>query len=217
MFDKMHGADRFLASGVEATSLWRAGGHGRVSPLYGPDATPETRAWFLQTGGIVNQQLVPAPKRPLSRTRKTAVAMGALIAAPLLMASTACGSNNADTHDGSTAAAKPAAGHTSPAATPATHPSPSAGPAQKLADLDGNLRPADQYQQVLSALAPRCKEDLPHLATVVDTTLKAVKKKGGSDEDEFSVLQKLEAWVPAGKPRANCASEATAYVAQREK
>lgn len=140
--------------------------------------------------------------------------MGTLIAAPLLMAATACGPGNGTTHGTSTATAKPAAGHTGPAATPATQTSPPPGPAQKLADLDGNLRPADQYQQVLSALAPRCTEDLMHLVTVVDTTRKALKK-GGADEDEFAVLQKLEAWVPAGKPRVNCASKATAYVAQR--
>ncbi|MDF2269035.1 hypothetical protein P2Q00_26880 [Streptomyces coacervatus] len=127
------------------------------------------------------------------------------------MAATACGSSNTDTNDTSTAAAKPAS---SP--SPSTHPSAPPGPDQKLAALDGNLRPADQYQQVLSALAPRCKEDVSHLATVVDTTLKSLKKKGATDEDEFSVLQKLEAWVPAGDPRVNCASKAAAYVAQRQ-
>ncbi|WP_344404558.1 hypothetical protein [Streptomyces longisporus] len=151
----------------------------------------------------------------MSRRGNTAVAVGALIVVPVLMAGTACGSKNAATHDASTAAAQPAAGHTSPAATPATRTSPPPGPAQKLAGLDGGLRPADQYQQVLAALAPRCKEDLPHLATVVDTTLKAIKKKGGG-EDEFGVLQKLETWVPAGKPRTTCASLAAAYVAQRD-
>ncbi|MFF4798212.1 hypothetical protein ACFY1U_07340 [Streptomyces sp. NPDC001351] len=161
-------------------------------------------------------QLVSAPKTPLSRRRRTAVAVEALIVSPVLMAGTACGSKNAGTHDTSTAAAKPAAGHSSPAATPAAQTSPPPGPAQKLADLDGNLRPADQYQQVLAALAPRCTEDLPHLTTVVDTTLRALKKKGGADEDEFSVLQKLEAWVPAGKPRTACASKAAAYAAQRD-
>lgn len=137
-----------------------------------------------------------------------------LIAAPLLMAATACGSENADTHDTSTAAAKPAASHTGSVATPAAHPSASPGPAQKLAGLDGNVRPADQYQQVLDVLAPRCKEDRSQLAAVVDTTVKALKKKG-DDEDEFGVLQQLETWVPAGKPRADCASKAAAYVAQR--
>ncbi|MFF4358682.1 hypothetical protein [Streptomyces sp. NPDC001604] len=152
----------------------------------------------------------------MNKRGKAAVAVGALIVAPVLMAGTACGSEGAATHDTSTAAAQPAAGRTSPAAPPATRTSPPPGPAQKLADLDGGLRPADQYRQVLAALAPRCKEDLPHLATVVDTTLKAVKKKGGADEDEFGVLQKLEAWVPAGKPRRSCASQAAAYVAQRD-
>ncbi|WP_267883717.1 hypothetical protein [Streptomyces sp. NRRL S-646] len=39
--------------------------------------------------------------------------------------------------------------------------------------------------------APRPRPS--HLATVVDTTRKAPKKKGGADEDEFGVLQKPEA------------------------
>ncbi|WP_123967032.1 hypothetical protein [Streptomyces sp. TLI_185] len=139
-----------------------------------------------------------------------------MIAAPLLIAATACGSGHANSQGTSTAAAKPPASHTGPAATPAARTSPPPGPARKLADLDGNLRPADQYQQVLSALAPRCKEDPSHLATVVDTTRKALKKKGGAEEDEFGILQKLEAWVPAGKPRVNCASQTAAYAARRE-
>ncbi|WP_128802737.1 MULTISPECIES: hypothetical protein [unclassified Streptomyces] len=138
----------------------------------------------------------------------------ALIAAPLLMVATACGSKDDGGHDASTAAARPAASRTG-ATTPAAHTSAPPGPAQRLAGLDGNLRPAEQYAQVLSALAPRCKEDTAHLATVVDTTLKSMKKKGGADtgDDEFSVLQKLEAAVPAGKPKADCAAQAAAYAA----
>ncbi|MFJ6084069.1 hypothetical protein ACIQI8_21960 [Streptomyces sp. NPDC092369] len=154
----------------------------------------------------MKEQFAPARRRPPGRGKWAAVAVGTLIAAPLLLTSTACGAKDSDPHAGSTAAA-------TPSHTPATHMSAPPGPAQRLADLDGDYRAADQYQQVLSALAPRCKEDPSHLATVVDTTQKALKHKGGTD-DEFGVLQKLEAWVPAGRPRADCASEATAYAAQ---
>jgi hypothetical protein len=162
----------------------------------------------------VNQQPVPAPRNPLSGRKRTAVAVGTLIAAPLLMVATACGSKDDGGHDASTAAARPAASR-SGAAAPAAHASAPPGPAQRLADLDGDLRPAEQYDQVLSALAPRCKEDRAQLVNVVDTTLKSLKKKAGADEeeDEFGVLQKLESVVPAGKPKADCASQAAAYAA----
>ncbi|MEU3334319.1 hypothetical protein [Streptomyces sp. NPDC006668] len=141
------------------------------------------------------------------RRRKSVLAVGALIAAPLLLAATACGSEGTGAQSPATSA---------PAKSPpATHTSAPAGPAQKLAALDGGLRPAEQYQQVLDALAPRCAEDRPHLTTVVDTTRKALRKKG-VDEDEFGVLQKLETWVPSGEPRTNCASRAASYVAQQE-
>ncbi|MEV0205976.1 hypothetical protein AB0H97_12325 [Streptomyces sp. NPDC050788] len=131
------------------------------------------------------------------------------------MVATACGSKDDGGQDASTAAARPAASRSSAAATSAAHASAPPGPAQRLADLDGGLRPAEQYDQVLSALAPRCKEDRAQLVNVVDTTLKSLKKKAGADEeeDEFGVLQKLESVVPAGKPKADCASQAAAYAA----
>jgi hypothetical protein len=144
------------------------------------------------------------------RRRKTVVAMGALITAPLLLMATACDSKGTDATD-----AHPSAAPVTRASPPATPTSTPPGPARKLAALDGGLRPADQYQQVLDALAPRCSEDGPHLTTVVDTTRKALRKKG-IDEDEFSVLQNLEVWVPAGRPRTNCMSQAAAYAARQE-
>ncbi|MFI8229668.1 hypothetical protein ACIGDI_12605 [Streptomyces sp. NPDC085900] len=141
--------------------------------------------------------------------RTTTVTVGTLIAASLLLACTACGgSGESGAHATPTAAAKSAVPHLGASAAP--------GPAGKLAALDGGLRPADQYQQVLTALAPRCKEDLAGLAAVVDTTLKSLKKKGITDEDEFGVLQNLEASIPSGKPKTDCASEAAAYAARRD-
>jgi hypothetical protein len=171
----------------------------------------------------VSQLPVPAPKKPLSRGKKIAVAIGVLIAAPPLIAGMVSGVKDAAAHDASAAATTPGASHSSPAAKPsakskraqATHAS-TPGPAQKLADLDGIGRPAGMYQQVLDALAPRCTEDHPHLAAMVNSTLEDLKKNGVADEDEFSVLQHLEQSVPAGKPRVNCASVAAAYATLRE-
>lgn len=171
----------------------------------------------------MGQQSVPASKKPLSRGRKIAIGIGVLIAAPPFIAGMVSGVKDAGTHNTPVAAATPAASHSSPAAkppaktkrTPATHASEPT-PAQKLADLDGNGRPATEYQQVLDALAPRCTEDRPRLAAVVHATLKDLKKKGVNDEDGFSVLQHLEHSVPAGNPRVNCASVAAAYATLRE-
>ncbi|MFJ8361395.1 hypothetical protein [Streptomyces sp. NPDC093984] len=171
----------------------------------------------------MSQQPVPAPKKPLSRGKKIAIGIGVLIAAPPLIAGMVSGVKDAATHDTSAAAATPVASHSSPAAkssaktngTLATHAS-TPGPAQKLADLDGNGRPASEYQQVLDALAPRCTEDRPRLTAVVNATRQDLKKNGVEDEDDFSVLQHLEQSVPAGNPRVNCASVAAAYATLRE-
>ncbi|MCG7205641.1 hypothetical protein [Streptomyces arenae] len=147
----------------------------------------------------------------MKKRTKTAVATGTLIAAPLLLAITACDSGGTAAQGRSAAAAQPEASHS--VGTPS--PAPASGPARKLAALDGNPRPADSYQQVLSALAPRCKEDPSRVATAVDSTLKALKKKGIDGEDEFGVLQHLEAWVPAGKPKVSCLAAGARYAAQR--
>jgi hypothetical protein len=169
----------------------------------------------------VRQQPVPAPKKPLSRGKKIAIGVGVLIAAPLFIAGMASGIKDAATQDTSAPTATPAASHSSPAAKPsakqtlAAHAS-TPGPAQKLASLDKNGRPASEYQQVLNALAPRCTEDRPRLAAVVNATLENLQKNGVNDEDEFSVLQHLEQSVPAGNPRVNCASAAAAYATLRK-
>ncbi|MEU8947807.1 hypothetical protein [Streptomyces sp. NPDC048489] len=85
-----------------------------------------------------------------------------------------------------------------------------------MADLDGLGRPAAMYQQVLVALAPRCKEDRPRLAAVIASTLDDLKKNGVDDEDGFGILQHMEQAVAAGKPRVTCASAAVAYATERK-
>ncbi|MGW0833399.1 hypothetical protein [Streptomyces prunicolor] len=170
----------------------------------------------------------------MNKGKKIAVGVGVLIAVPALVAGVVLGVENAAAHDTSTAAStrgksgtsstsstpnspnspnSPEVGHSGPAAKPSAS---TAGPAQKLADLDGIGRPADQYQQVLDALAPRCTEDKPRLTAVVSSTLEHLKKNGVDDEDAFSLLQHLEQLVPAGNPRVNCASAAATYATQRE-
>lgn len=171
----------------------------------------------------------------MSRGKKIAVGVGVLVAASALVAGVVLGVKNSAAHDTSAAAATsgtPGASgtsgtsgvsHSSPAAEPSTTtngalatPASASGPAAKLARLDGIGRPADQYQQILDALAPRCREDRPHLAVVVSSTLADMKKNGVDDEDAFSLLQHLEQFVPAGNPRVNCASAAATYATQRE-
>lgn len=167
----------------------------------------------------------------MNKGKKIAVGVGGLIAAPVLVAGVVLGVENAAAHDTSAAASTPGMSGTSstpnspgsPGSPGVRHSSPAAkpsastpGPAQKLADLDGIGRPADQYQQVLDALAPRCTEDRPRLTTVVSSTLGHLKKNGVDDEDAFSLLQHLEQFVPAGNPRVNCASAAATYATHRE-
>ena len=179
----------------------------------------------------------------VGRGKKIAVGVGVLVTASALAAGVVLGVKDHAAHDSSAAAATsgtPGASgtsgttsksglsgvsHSSPAAEPSAttngalaSPTPTAasGPAAKLARLDGIGRPADQYQQILDALAPRCTEDRPHLAVVVSSTLADLKKNGVDDEDAFSLLQHLEQFVPAGNPRVNCASAAGTYATQRE-
>ncbi|MFI6626251.1 hypothetical protein [Streptomyces sp. NPDC050528] len=154
-----------------------------------------------------------------------------LVAASALVAGVLLGVKDSAAHDTSAAATTSGTSgvrsHSSPAAKPSAttngalaSPTPASasasGPAAKLARLDGIGRPAEQYQQVLDALAPRCTEDRPHLAVVVSSTLADLKKNGVDDEDAFSLLQHLEQFVPAGNPRVNCASAAGTYATQRE-
>ncbi|MBU6534026.1 hypothetical protein ACFUIW_17905 [Streptomyces sp. NPDC057245] len=151
---------------------------------------------------------------------KSAVAVGTLLVAVLLAG---CG-GTAD--DDRTADSEASASSVSPASSAsqagsaardeASEPTATKppGPAQKLADGDG--RPVEYYEDVLAVLAPRCEEDVAGLVTVVDTTLKGLRAKGVEGETEFSVLQHLEHWVPAGQPRTACASSAKDYVASRD-
>lgn len=185
------------------------------------------------SGGMVSGGIV-------GRGKKIAVGVGVLVAASALAAGVVLGVKNSAAHGTSAAAATSgtprASGttgttglsgvsHSSPAAEPSATtngalatptPTPASGPAAKLARLDGIGRPAEQYQQILDALAPRCTEDRPHLAVVVSSTLADLKKNGVDDEDAFSLLQHLEQFVPAGNPRVNCASAAGTYATQRE-
>ncbi|MBZ6193722.1 hypothetical protein KVH07_12365 [Streptomyces olivaceus] len=157
---------------------------------------------------------MPYPVLPQvpNKRRRAAVAAGTLLATVLLAA---CGATTAD----ETADSKSPSGQAG-SATQAESSEPTAtappGPARKLADIDGDGRPAEHYEQVLAALAPRCKEGAEELATVVDVTLKSLREKGVDGETEFSVLQHLEHWVPAGQPRIACASSAKDYAASRD-
>lgn len=158
----------------------------------------------------------PAPTHVPNRRRRGTVAVGTLLVAALLAA---CGATTDDkAADDKAADPKSSAGRAG-STEPSESSEPTAttppGPARKLVDADGDGRPAEHYEQVLGALAPRCKEDVAELVTVVDSTLKDLKKKGVDGENEFSVLQHLEHWVPAGRPRTTCASSAEDYVASR--
>jgi len=175
----------------------------------------------------VSQEPASASRKSLGKGKKVAVTVGVggLVAASLVVLGSVFGGEDASGHGTSAAAVTPGASRGGPAArtpataegTPAAHASASApGPAQKLADLDGIGRPAEQYQQVLDALAPRCAEDQARLTLVVSSTLGGLKKNGVDDEDAFSVLQHLEQSVPAGNPRVNCASAAASYATQLE-
>ncbi|MDF3301611.1 hypothetical protein [Streptomyces tropicalis] len=167
------------------------------------------------TGGIVEERNVSAGRGVPGRGKKAAVGGGVLAVVSLLAVGVVLGTQGAGAHHASARGGGPAAGSTA-AATPTGAPQASAaGPAQRLADLDGGGRPVAAYQQVLDALAPRCTQDLPHLAAVVDSTLRSLRKHGVDDEDRFGVLQQWEHAVPAGKPRADCAPEVHAWAARR--
>ncbi|MET9123459.1 hypothetical protein [Streptomyces sp. NPDC004528] len=162
----------------------------------------------------MSQQSIPAAEERPSGVRRAALGVGLLIVAPLLVVGCASGADDAGGHRTSAAAATPGTSRSTPVATPST--GNAAGSAQKLADLDGLGRPAAMYQQVLDALAPRCKEDRPRLAAVIASTLDDLKKNGVDDEDGFGILQHMEQAVPAGKPRVTCTSAAAAYATERK-
>ncbi|GGS63848.1 hypothetical protein AB0E75_24910 [Streptomyces griseoviridis] len=155
---------------------------------------------------------MPYPVRASVSGKRGKAAVGALLVGVLL---SACGGGG----EGKAADPKSSAsraGSAVPAESPKPSASMSAGPVQELADADGDGRPVEYYQEVLAALAPRCEEDVPELVNVVDATLKRLKEKGVDGETEFSVLQHLEHWVPAGRPATACAALAEEYVGSRD-
>lgn len=89
------------------------------------------------------------------------------------------------------------------------------GPAQKLADLDGNVRPADQYQKALDAWAARCTERPEQLAGYAYATVEDLRKNGVTDETEYSALVHLKDSIPAGT-KMRCDDVAASYLALRE-
>lgn len=89
------------------------------------------------------------------------------------------------------------------------------GPAQKLADLDGDVRSVDQYQQVLDTWADRCKENPEQLAGYAYATVDDLKKNGIKDETEYSALVHLKDATPAGV-KMKCEDVAASYLVLRE-
>ncbi|MFG2633448.1 hypothetical protein ACGFX8_05695 [Streptomyces sp. NPDC048362] len=71
-------------------------------------------------------------------------------------------------------------------------------PAQKLADMDGDNRPASQYQRALDTWASRCNERPEKLAGYVYATVQDLQKNGINDETEYSALTHLRDSTPAG-------------------
>lgn len=89
------------------------------------------------------------------------------------------------------------------------------GPAQKLADLDGDNRPTNQYQQALETWASRCNEDQEKLAGYVYATVDDLQKNGVKDETEYSALVHLKDATPAGT-KMRCIDVAAGYMTLRE-
>ncbi|MGW3025851.1 hypothetical protein [Streptomyces sp. NPDC001221] len=89
------------------------------------------------------------------------------------------------------------------------------GPAQKLADLDGDVRPVDQYQKALDAWATRCSEGPEQLAGYAYATVEDLQKHGVTDETEYSALVHLKDAVPAGT-KTKCEDIAASYLILRE-
>ncbi|MEV7148425.1 hypothetical protein AB0O05_18210 [Streptomyces sp. NPDC093084] len=161
----------------------------------------------------MGQQGGPASAMALSRGKKIAVGVGGVVVVSAVVAGVGYVIKGGAAQD----ASAPVVSRSAPAVTASPEQTQAAsGPARKLAGLDGSGRPADQYQQVLDALAPRCTEDRPRLVAVIDTTLENLRKNGVDDEDAFGVLQHLEQSVPAGNPRVACASAAADYATARE-
>jgi hypothetical protein len=87
--------------------------------------------------------------------------------------------------------------------------------AQKLADLDGGVRDAAQYQKVLDSWASRCKESERKLAGYAYATVDDLRKNGINDETQYSALVHLKGSTPAGS-KTKCEDVAAAYLVMRE-
>ncbi|MFJ9902184.1 hypothetical protein ACIRVK_04625 [Streptomyces sp. NPDC101152] len=149
---------------------------------------------------------------PSSKRKKVAGGVGALVAVMVVVGCTTSGGGGDVAHRTSVVVTPVAGGESKrPLAVATAAP----GPAQKLAAIDGGGRPAEEYQQVLDALA-RCMEGRSRLVDVVDATLRDLRRHGVGDVDAFGVLQRLEQAVPAGKGRVECVSAASAYAKVRE-
>lgn len=156
----------------------------------------------------------------LSTSKKIAIGAAVAVCAPIFIAGAVSGAKDSlGNHSATTtatannAAAEPRPAQSSAAAS--AKPSTPA-PAQMLADLDGDTRPASDYQHALDALAPKCTQDEYHIAALAHGTLEDLQKNGVTDETELSVLQHLNGSVPAGAPRMDCQSVAAAYAVLRE-
>lgn len=103
---------------------------------------------------------------------------------------------------------------TTQGAAPAT--SPAASPAQTLADEDGDVSPVGDYQAALDALGPKCTQDEARIASLGDAGYSDLTKNGVTDETRLSVLQHLDASIPAGLGRTDCAGMLSAYLVLRE-
>ncbi|MFI5976988.1 hypothetical protein [Streptomyces sp. NPDC051452] len=88
-------------------------------------------------------------------------------------------------------------------------------PAQKLADMDGDNRPASQYQRALDTWASRCNEGPEKLAGYVYATVQDLQKNGINGETEYSALTHLKDSTPAGV-KMKCADVAAGYLTLRE-
>lgn len=104
---------------------------------------------------------------------------------------------------------------TSTDAAPSAASSGAASAAQKLADLDGDVRDASSYQKVLDAWAPRCKETPDQLAGFTYAAVDDLQKNGVQDETEYSALVHLKDSTPAGV-KTKCEDVVAAYLTLRE-
>jgi hypothetical protein len=105
---------------------------------------------------------------------------------------------------------------TPPATQVAAPATTAASPAQELADLDGGKSPAADYQAALDALAPKCTQDVAHIAGLGDAGYQDLVKNGITDETRLTVLQHLSDSIPASLGKTDCTGMLSAYLVLRE-